>query len=163
MWNQEAAVQQTFHRQENQLLYLSALMVRAWCSTSLPAFCTQLHRMQTPTLALQKWSHTPWKPSITRLVKSLSHSATILKIVQWDLLSQGELVQEIFLHYYIFKCNTGIYYVSNLYNWRILPLANVSLVYANLGVLNSKLTNWRMAANIRQISYCSLLLAISWK
>ena len=45
---------------------LSALMVRAWCSV-LP--CLYLHTatvywMQTLTLALQKWSHAPWKPPI---------------------------------------------------------------------------------------------------
>ena len=39
------------------------LMARTRCSTFLLILCTQPYHMQTLTLDLQKWSHTPWKLS----------------------------------------------------------------------------------------------------
>ena len=64
MHDQGAAVQWTLHLQRSSLFYLSALVVRTQCSASFPVLCTQLHRMHTLTLALWKWNHAPWKPSI---------------------------------------------------------------------------------------------------
>ena len=62
--DQEAAVQWTFHLERNSFFYLSALMVRIQCRlTSLYyAHGCAKHR-SILTLALQKWSHAPWKTS----------------------------------------------------------------------------------------------------
>ena len=63
MCNQEAAVQRTFHLERSIFFFFFSLIISTRCSASLPVFCTQLHQKHTPTLALQKWSHVPWKPS----------------------------------------------------------------------------------------------------
>ena len=46
--------------------YLSTMIVRTQCSASLPVFCTEVHWMQTLTLALLNWSHAPCKTNKTR-------------------------------------------------------------------------------------------------
>ena len=68
MRDQEAAVQQIFHLERSSFFYLSAPIVKTRCSASLPVFSIQLHWTHTPTLALQKWSYAPWKPSIAKLL-----------------------------------------------------------------------------------------------
>ena len=64
MRDKQAAIQQSYHFERNSFFYLSVLIVRTRCSTSLPILYTQLHQTHTATFALWKWSHTPWKPSI---------------------------------------------------------------------------------------------------
>ena len=49
--HQEAAVQRIFHLQRTSFFYLSAIMVRTWCSPFLVLFCTQHHWAHIPTLA----------------------------------------------------------------------------------------------------------------
>ena len=61
--NQEVAAQWTSHLKVTSCFYLSALMIRILCSV------TWLYLLTTAlsahlSLALQKWSHAPWKPSI---------------------------------------------------------------------------------------------------
>ena len=60
--NQEVAAQWTFHLKGTSF-YLSALMIRILCSVTWLYLLTTAPSAHL-TLALQKWSHAPWKPSI---------------------------------------------------------------------------------------------------
>ena len=81
------------------------LMIRTQCSSaSLPVFWTQVHRTLHwhLTLALWKWSHAPWKPSIHKVLlpwwwleHSVETSASYFPSSSWHQITFSSFIHEV--------------------------------------------------------------------